>query len=55
MSAEELFEIREVRDELPEKTRIAPSVPCELCGEPTMSTKMIEIEGKQVCRAYAEG
>lgn len=55
MQPDELFDIREVREELPEKARIAPSVTCGLCGEPTMSTKMETKDGKQVCRACAEG
>ncbi len=54
-SAEDLFDIRDVQEELPEKARIAPSVSCGFCGEPTMSTKMVSLEGKQVCRACAGG
>ena len=53
MQPEELFDIREIREELPEKARISPSVPCGICGEPTMSTKMVTKDGKQVCRACA--
>ena len=53
MQADELFDIREIREELPEKAQIAPSVLCGLCGEPTMSTKMISMGGQQVCRACA--
>ncbi len=47
--AEELFEIREVDFEIPERASILPSVPCEKCGEPTMQSKLVEKDGRRVC------
>lgn len=52
---EEIFDIQEVTLDLPETAQIAPSVPCERCGEPTMSTKMEAVEGQKLCRACAGG
>lgn len=46
---EELFEVREVATPPPEKARIMASEPCEKCGEPTMVTKLREINGKRIC------
>lgn len=51
----ELFDIKEVRIELPPKARIEPSEPCAICGEATMKTKMVELGGKLVCKACAGG
>lgn len=51
---EDLFEVKETNIELPPKARIVPSEPCAICGEATMKTKMLEKEGKLICRACAE-
>ena len=48
--AEDLFVIKEVTEELPRKARIEPSVPCSVCGEPVMKTKMVNADGKMICR-----
>ncbi len=47
---EELFSITEITVPLPEKARIEPSVNCDRCGEPTMSTKLQQVDGQQLCR-----
>lgn len=52
---EDLFSVREVNIKLPPKARIVPSEPCAICGEATMRTKMMERDGKLICRACAEG
>lgn len=52
---EDLFSVREVNIKLPPKARIVPSEPCAICGEATMRTKMVESDGKLICRACAEG
>lgn len=46
----ELFTISEITVPVPEKARIEPSVDCAVCGEPTMSTKMVEKDGRKICR-----
>lgn len=48
---EELFSIKEVKMEPPPKAMILPSNPCSRCGEPTMASKLKEINGKLVCRS----
>lgn len=47
---EELFNLEEVKIEEPPKAKVAPSKPCARCGEPTMATKLSDIDGKMLCR-----
>lgn len=47
---EDLFSITEVTVSMPEKARIEPSKKCDRCGEPTMSSKMTEVNDECVCR-----
>ena len=47
---EALFTLTEVDVPLPEKARIEPSVNCARCGEPTMATKLVRMDGQEVCR-----
>lgn len=47
---EDLFEIRWVNISPPPKAIIEPSIPCDRCGEPTMQSKVIDCEGKFLCR-----
>ena len=44
------FSITEVKESMPEKARVEPSIECSRCGEPTMASKLEEISGKTVCR-----
>lgn len=48
---EELFDVQELNMELPPKAKIEPSKPCENCGEPTMASKLSEVNGKMLCRS----
>ncbi len=48
-SDEELFEIKEVTFELPEKARIFVSYPCEKCGEMTAESFIRLEDGKKLC------
>jgi formylmethanofuran dehydrogenase subunit E len=48
---EALFNVRELHAELPPKAKIEPSEPCEDCGEPTMASKLAEVNGKMLCRS----
>ena len=51
----ELFEIKEVSPALPPKAKIEPSKPCEVCGEPTMGSKLQNHDGKEICRSCCRG
>ncbi len=46
---DELFDIREVNITLPPKAKIEPSVICDECGEPTMASKLTEIDSGRLC------
>jgi formylmethanofuran dehydrogenase subunit E len=39
----------------PEPARIMNSIPCALCGEAVMESRVMEIDGKAVCRPCHEG
>ncbi|MBN1625307.1 MAG: TraR/DksA C4-type zinc finger protein [Deltaproteobacteria bacterium] len=54
MSSGKLFEVRNVNIQLPPRARIEPSELCDICGEPTMRTKLEDRGGKKVCRDCAE-
>lgn len=47
----ELFEIKEVSPALPPKAKIEPSKPCQVCGEPTLGSKLQNHDGKETCRS----
>ncbi len=46
---DEIFIVREYKNEIPQKARIYKSVECERCGELCMETKIEEIGGKKFC------
>ncbi len=50
MPDEQLFDLQEVKEEMPAKARIEPSEPCSRCGEPTMRTKLEMVDGQAQCR-----
>jgi len=49
------FLIRDVTIEPPPKAEVAFTKPCGLCGEATMTTRMLEMDGRLVCRDCAAG
>lgn len=49
----EIFDITEVRLELPPLARILRSVRCENCGEPVMETRTAMIDGRELCKDCA--
>jgi len=51
MPAEELFSIRNVDVEIPERARIFRSVPCAKCGEMTAESRVRVEDGELVCYA----
>lgn len=46
---EEIFEIKEIKFNPPEEAKIHESIICESCGEPTMSIRIREYNGKKLC------
>ena len=51
---EDLFSSSPAGVDLPAKAKIEPSVRCDLCGEPTMPSKMVDAAGRRICRGCAE-
>lgn len=52
---EAFFDIEQIDAlDLPPKAPRAPSMPCSICGEMVMQTKLAEIGGHMVCRACQE-
>ena len=50
MPLEKLLKIEAVDVSLPSKARIEPSIVCDGCGEPTMSSKLVDRNGRKLCR-----
>jgi formylmethanofuran dehydrogenase subunit E len=48
-----LFQVQEVSPEMPPYAAIVGTRACEKCGEATMTTKLVEREGKQICKECA--
>ena len=48
--AEDLFSMTPVSVGMPDKARIEPSKLCFRCGEPTMASKLVSVDGQAVCR-----
>ena len=46
---EEIFNIQEIEFNPPDMARIHDSIICEKCGEPTMTTRIKEYDGKKLC------
>jgi len=46
---EDLFDVQEVKIDLPHTARIFPSIPCENCGEPTMEPRLFRVRGNKIC------
>ncbi len=49
-----LFNIKDVQIPIPEKAKILPSEMCERCGEPVMSSRLTNVNGKRICRSCLE-
>lgn len=47
---QDLFDIKEIEFEIPPTARLEKSLRCDACGEPTMVSKLVELEGKRLCR-----
>jgi len=50
---EDLFSMAPSNMDLPAKAKIEPSVRCDVCGEPTMPSKMVDAAGRRLCRGCA--
>ena len=51
----DFFLIREVPAKLPPRAEAVSTKPCELCGEATVTARMLEMDGRHVCRDCAAG
>ncbi|MBS7288280.1 MAG: TraR/DksA C4-type zinc finger protein [Candidatus Freyarchaeota archaeon] len=49
ISGDELFKVQRVVVKAPPQAQIRKSVVCDECGEPTMETLTLEINGKHLC------
>ena len=54
MKRKELFDITDVKEDVPEKARIFESFTCPSCGEKAGSHRAAEVEGKQYCIPCSE-
>ena len=50
-----LFTVEEINADVPPQARIAESVVCDMCGEPTMVDLLQDIEGQRVCIPCSRG
>ena len=50
MRPEQIFSIEQIKMDLPAKAEIEQAVPCDVCGEPTMRTKLVSRGKDNVCR-----
>ncbi|MHA1669436.1 MAG: FmdE family protein [Promethearchaeota archaeon] len=46
---EEIFDIKEVEYKPPPKTQIEESIPCDICKELTMSSRMVDYQENKMC------
>ncbi|MFW9945221.1 MAG: FmdE family protein [Candidatus Odinarchaeota archaeon] len=46
---EEIFDIREVEFNPPERAQIEESISCEICNELTMSSRIVDYQGTKMC------
>lgn len=51
----DFFLIQEVSAEQPPRAEVVATAPCGLCGEATVTTRMLEADGHLVCRDCAAG
>jgi len=49
LKPEDIFEIKEVEFEPPSPAMIEESIPCEVCGELTMDSRIMNYQGKSMC------
>ncbi len=49
MPLADLVEVQKIQPEIPHRARIFNSVPCDLCGEKTMETRLRLLDGKVYC------
>jgi len=49
LPAEEMFDIKPCRIDMPGEAQIHPSIACEECGEPTMETRLRKVGGRMLC------
>ena len=47
---EDIFDVKEIEAEIPQRAVVEPSRPCSRCGEPTMGSKLGLKDGVYLCR-----
>ena len=52
---DEMLSVRKIQTQEPEPARILDSVPCNICGESVMETRLRQVNGRGVCIPCAEG
>jgi formylmethanofuran dehydrogenase subunit E len=52
---EQLFHVDVIDFEIPGEARIHTSILCDNCGEPTMETRLVEVDGRRLCIPCSEG
>jgi len=50
---DEIIRVAPAQQAIPDRARVEPSVPCAICGEPTMQSALIRIDGALVCHGCA--
>lgn len=51
--ADRFFEVKDVDVEMPKEASVVQSRPCDLCGEATMTSRLVEKDGRRICRGCA--
>jgi formylmethanofuran dehydrogenase subunit E len=49
MNPNEIFKIDKVEFSPPSRAEIYESIKCENCGDPTMATRIKELDGQKLC------
>jgi len=47
------FQIREVRAQMPPVASVVRTQPCDICGEPTVTARLVDMDGRLVCKGCA--
>jgi formylmethanofuran dehydrogenase subunit E len=48
------FDVKEIKMDPPPLAQIADTLPCEICGEQTMVSRMVQREGSMICKDCAK-
>ncbi len=51
---DELLLVEPATEPVPQRAEIEPSEPCDACGQPTMRSRLVEADGRRLCRPCAD-